>query len=152
MAMSGDEVVSGVEYARVTATLEQPIERVWEEIARFGGLERWVDSVTDCVVHGEGVGSVRDVTRNGIKIRERLVQCDPDAHLLAYRLLPPHPLPAADVVSAIALEAVDPTRTRIVWRSQASRLEAPEEWMRSRIEPFYQSSLINLARLLATKH
>jgi hypothetical protein len=134
-----------VEYARVARILEHSLARVWATIATFDGLERWADGVTACAL----ADGVRTVTRNGSTVRERLDRRDPDAHEIAYTILPPHPLPADDVRGTIALAALGPERTEIVWRSEARNFRAPPEALGARIEQFYAASIKGLDRLLS---
>ena len=138
-----------VEYARVSQVLEHPVDRVWAALAAFGGLERLADGVTGCAVEGEGVGAVRTVTRNGAAVRERLDRVDPVERQIAYTILPPHPLPAADVRGLIVLTAVGPERTEIVWRSEAREFQVPPGALGARIEHFYAASIEGLDRLLS---
>jgi hypothetical protein len=138
-----------VEYVRVTRVVDHPIGQVWAVAGRFGGLEHWADGVTACDVAGEGVGAVRTVTRNGGTVRERLDRLDPDAYEIAYAILPPHPLPAADVRGTIELKAAGADRTELVWRSHASDFQVPPEALGARIELFYAASIEGLARLLS---
>lgn len=86
-----------VEYARVARVVDHPLARVWDIVGAFGGLELWADGVTACAVEGEGIGALRAVARNGSEVRERLDRLDPAGHQIVYTILPPHPLPAADV-------------------------------------------------------
>jgi hypothetical protein len=133
------------EYARVERVIEQPLARVWAVVCRFGGLERWADGVTACNLDDD----VRTVTRNGATVRERLDRRDPDAHEIAYTILPPHPLPADDVRGIITLRAAGPGRTGIVWRSEARDFQIPAGVLGARIEQFYAASIEGLDRLLS---
>jgi hypothetical protein len=134
-----------VEYARVARILDHPPAQVWAIVGMFGGLELWADGVTACTLDGE----VRTVTRNGSTVRERLDRRDADALELAYTIMPPHPLPADNVQSLIALQPLGPDRTGIVWRSEASDFRVPPTALGARIEIFYAASLDGLARLLS---
>lgn len=134
-----------VEYARAQQVLDHPLKRVWALVGAFGGLEHWADGVTACNV----VGDVRTVTRNGSTVRERLDRRDPEACEISYTILPPHPLPADDVRGTIALRALGPDRTEIVWRSQARDLRVAPEALGARIEHFYAASIEGLDRLLS---
>jgi len=135
-----------MEYVRLVEVIARPPDQVWREVGHFGGIAGWVDGVTACVVTGQGVGAVRLVTRNGRQVHERLVIWDPQLHVLAYELLPPHALPASDIRSTLALTG-DGERTLVTWRSEA-RIEGDAAILRSYIEPFFRTSLSNLRRLL----
>jgi carbon monoxide dehydrogenase subunit G len=135
-----------MEYVRLTQEIARPPNQVWREVADFGGIVRWVDGVTECVVTGQGVGAVRLVTRNGRQIRERLATWDPREHVLAYELLPPHALPASDIRSTLALSG-EGERTLVTWRSEA-RIPGDAAVLRGYIEPFFRTSLSCLRQLL----
>ncbi len=135
-----------MEYVRLVEAIARPPDQVWREVGHFGGIARWVDGVTACEVTGQGVGAVRLVTRNGRQVHERLVMWDPQRHVLAYELLPPHALPASDIRSTLELTG-DGERTLVTWRSEA-RIEGDAGILRGYIEPFFRTSLSNLRRLL----
>lgn len=134
-----------VEYARVEAVVDQPLPQVWAIVGAFGGLEHWADGVTACAVDGD----VRNVTRNGSTVRERLERRDGRAHEISYTILAPHPLPADNVQGIITLSALGPDRTGIVWRSEASDFQVPPAALGARIEQFYAASIDGLVRLLS---
>jgi hypothetical protein len=137
-----------VTYADVHAVIDHPIDRVWEEIARFDGLERWVSGVVGCDVEGERVGAVRTVSLGDRSARERLEELDDASHRLRYHILPPHAMPADDVHSEIILTAIGNDRTEIVWRSEAAGFVIPPEQLGARIGAFYGKSIEGLCRLL----
>ena len=128
--------------------LDHPVARVWSIVARFGDADLWIDGVTACVLEGKGVGAVRTLVRNGATVCERLERLDPDSHQISYLVLQPHSLPATGVRGTIALRALGPGSTEIVWRSSADGFEVPARVLRERIEAFYAASLQRLAGLL----
>jgi hypothetical protein len=136
-----------VEYVRVVRTIDHGIDAVWQQIADFGGIARWIVGVSDCSVSGEGVGCIRTVSIGGRQVDERLHTSDRALGVLAYQILPPHSLPASDILSTIELSSAGTGRTRIVWRSQAVPNIDPAI-LRASVEPFFEASLDNLQRLL----
>lgn len=140
-----------IEYARAEAVVDHAIERVWAVVGTFGGIEAWIDGVTACTVEREGIGAIRTVTRNGVTVREQLVRRDVSVREISYAILPPHPLPAADVSGTIMLEPLG-GRTRISWCSHASHFELPAETLGEGISAFYAASIDGLARLLDARH
>jgi hypothetical protein len=138
-----------IEYARVERILDHPLAAVWAWVGDFGGVDAWIDGVTECRVTGEGIGAVRTVTRNGSRVRERLDHLDPEAHEIAYRILDPHPLPAGDVHGLIALVPQGEAGTRIVWRSEARDFRVPKAELGTAITGFYAASIDRLAARLA---
>jgi hypothetical protein len=136
-----------VEYARVVRTMEHRIDAIWPVIADFGGIARWIAGVSDCRVNGEGVGCIRTVFIKDRQVRERLHTSDGARHVLAYQILPPHSLPASDILSTMELSPAGPGSTCFVWRSQAV-LSVDPAVMRASIEPFFEASLDNLQLVL----
>ncbi len=135
-------------YARVVVVIDHPVERVWTVVAAFGGLERWAEGVTGCIVEGEDIGAVRTVALGERQARERLEAIDPAARTIRYHILPPHQMPADNVYSEMKLTRLDEARTEIAWQSEASDFRVSPEELGARIEAFYSGSIEGLARLL----
>lgn len=137
-----------ITYADVRVVLGHPVDRLWPPIAAFGELDRWAAGVTGCTIEGQGPGAIRTVSLGDRQARERLEAIDPPNHRLRYSVLPPHAMPARNVVSEIGLTALDDGRTEVRWRSEASDFTAPPEQVGGAIEKFYCRSLENLDRML----
>lgn len=136
-----------MEYARVTQDIAQPAERVWAEVKEFGGIRSWVAGVSDCrLERQDGAGAVRVVTLGGREVREQLVEIDDAGRRLTYAVLPPHSLPASEVISTILVEAIDAAHARVTWFSEAE-LDAPNPALTDRITAFFAASLANLDRV-----
>lgn len=135
-------------YAEIHEVLDHPVEIIWPQIAAFGTIDRWVDGVTGCEMAGEGPGAVRSVRLGERQVRERLEQIEPAAYRLRYHVLPPHPLPAANIRSEIRLIPLEGGRTQMVWRSEATDFAVSAEELGARIETFYRRSVDGLRRLL----
>jgi len=76
--------------AAVSEKVDAPIERVWELLSDFHSLPRRMAGITDFVVEGSGVGTVRTFRLgDGPIIRERIEIFEPERHRFAYSLLPP---------------------------------------------------------------
>jgi hypothetical protein len=139
----------GIEYARVSAILDHPIDRVWAKAGEFGGLEHWADGISLCAVAGEGVGAVRTVTHHGRIVREQLDRIDVAAHEISYLILEPHAMPARNVRGTISLRPLEDGRTEFTWCSHASDFEIPHQALGQRIQQFYAASIEGLDRLLS---
>ena len=137
-----------IEYARVIAKVDAPVQDIWGVVSAFGGVERWIAGARGCVLEGAGVGAVRTVELAGRSVRERLDALDSASHALSYSILAPHALPASDVCATIRLRALGPAATEFSWISHASRIDGDIDALRARIEGFYRASIDNLARLL----
>jgi hypothetical protein len=144
MAISTD----GIEYARVSAILNHPADRVWAHAGQFGGLEHWAAGVSDGAVAGDGVGAVRTVTVNGRIVREQLDRIDPAAHEISYLILEPHAMPARNVRGTLSLRPLADGRTEVIWCSHATDFQVPQAALGERIEQFYSASILGLNRLL----
>lgn len=137
-----------IRFAEASVRLDQPLARVWEIVAGFGGLQHWVDGVSDCTVEGHGVGAIRTLVRNGNRVQERLEAVDPAAHSISYSIMPPHRLPASNVRGTITLDALPDGGTRISWQADATDFVMPPEEFGHRIGKFYADSIEGLRHLL----
>ena len=136
-------------YAEVRAELDAPVDRLWPEIARFDGVERWIAGVDACGIEGQGIGAVRTLTLGERTVRERLVDLDASRYEIASDILEPHGLPAADVRGYIRLTALPGGGTQIAWSSEARDFRTSPDVLGQRIEAFYVASIEGLKTLLA---
>ncbi len=140
-----------MEYVRVVEDFSCPADTVWREIADFGGIARWVQGVSACMMEGVGVGAVRTVLiGQSRQVRERLTTLDTASRRLGYEVMPPHTLPARDVRSMLDVIDLAPGQARITWRSQATFDGNDSGAMADAIGKFYRASLQNLRALLDT--
>ena len=86
--------------ACVTDVLAASITDVWAVVSDFGHPQRLAPSIVCCTVSGEGVGAVRIVeSSRGLRIHERLVECDFAAGRFCYEVLDDGDMPFAGVTS-----------------------------------------------------
>lgn len=129
--------------------LDVSVDSLWPEIARFDGVERWIAGVDACEIEGQGIGAVRTLTLGERTVRERLVDLDAGRYEIAYDILEPHGLPAADVRGYIRLTALPGGGTQIAWSSEARDFGVSPDTLGQRIEAFYSASIEGLKTLLA---
>jgi hypothetical protein len=84
---------------------------------------------------------------NGRQVHERLAGFDPIRRVISYQILPPHRLPATDILSTIEVSETAMGTAEVTWRSQAV-IGGDAAHLRAAIEAFFSTSLDNLHRLL----
>jgi hypothetical protein len=139
-----------LEYAKVSRVFSHDPDSVWRHAGDFGGIAGWVQGVLSCEVNGEGIGAIRTVTMKGRQVRERLAGLDPIQRVIAYQILPPHSLPATDILSTIQVLEFGTGSSEVTWRSQAV-FDGDVGNLPQIIEAFFMTSLDNLHRLLDGK-
>jgi hypothetical protein len=78
----------------ITKKLNAPTEKVWEAIRRIGNLDVWFPFIATCLVEGDGVGALREMTTSdGGKITDIIQEIDPARKRLVYlRVKSPFPV------------------------------------------------------------
>ncbi|MET0931041.1 MAG: SRPBCC family protein [Aeromicrobium sp.] len=137
-----------MEQARVERTLPHPVGEVWAVVSSFGGLRGWIPDLERCSVEGVGVGAVRTVTVAGHTVDERLEVLDPDAHVVTYAVLPPHPFPADDVTGTIRLTDDGADGTLVEWWCEAGHVDDTDLMVRM-VRRLYRTSVEGLEAFLA---
>jgi uncharacterized protein YndB with AHSA1/START domain len=117
----------------VTREIAADPETVWEVVADFGGLARWLPGVSACTLDGD----VRHIELGGITLREERLECDPDARRLRYRIIDGAPVETHEAVLTVA--AAD-GGCRVTWE-----LEVRPDEMAPLMLDVYRSGLDALA-------
>ncbi|KAJ3533407.1 hypothetical protein NM208_g8001 [Fusarium decemcellulare] len=104
-------------------SLHYEVQKVWSIVSKFGAIHTWAPSVSNCVVKGEGLGSVRTVTESGITFDERLEVLDPESHTISYRILDPTAFPMTGFHGTIHLEQNAGDETVLTWTADAESID-----------------------------
>src|SRR5262245_25677393 len=118
----------GTNMARVEVQdeIDAAKETVWEVVSDFGGVKRISPDVESCAVEGNGVGAVRTIHLNGIKIQERLEGLDPKGYTFSYSMLE-GPIPFKNYLAHVVLSDAGPKRTTINWSGTFEPAGMPAE-------------------------
>lgn len=72
---------------RVGREIVAPIEKVWDIVADFGKVDRWIPEVK-CSIEGRGIGALRTILYpDGRSVCERLERFEPEKMLVAYSMV-----------------------------------------------------------------
>lgn len=95
-----------------------PADEVWATVADFGSVARYLPSVAECRVEGDGVGARRFLTlADGGRVVSELIALDPDLRTMAYRIVE-SALPFSDYESVVRVEPHDERSCIVTWTSQ----------------------------------
>jgi mxaD protein len=107
-----------------SATINAPVEKVWDAIKDFNGLNTWHPAVdTDKIVEGTNnqVGAVRLLTlKGGGTIKEKLLQFNPATHSFKYAILE-GVLPVSSYTSTVVVKAAGEGKSEVTWSGQFKR-------------------------------
>ena len=135
----------------VTDVLPAGVDRVWEVVSDFGGIQRWNPGAVRAIsVEGEGIGAVRTITLPGDAVlQEKLERYDEAARCFSYSITGESPLPLTDYESTIRLSADGPDSCRIEWSSTFAPAGISEDQARSMVEGIYTGGIAGLKQALA---
>ena len=106
-----------------TRALRSQTDAVWSVLAKLDGVDEWAPIITSCRVEGTGSGAVRYcVTADGGKLRERIVEVNPEERRLSYVI--EEGLPVDRYEGAFTIHQQD-DGARIVWTIEAEGDLAP---------------------------
>ena len=118
--------------AIVSETIDAPIERVWEVVADFGGLQKWNDRVQSPTLEGEGGGAIRTLCMKTTTVVERLEELDPVRHRMRCSMLSGWTMPGKDGGGRVALTRLSPGVTRVEWAVLGTPVGVTAEELASR--------------------
>ncbi|AND67990.1 hypothetical protein ATSB10_05360 [Dyella thiooxydans] len=132
------------------AELNVPADVVWKTLGDFGAADRYLDVVERCELrhHGSSVERLLHLRGGGL-VHERLVQDCPHDRALRYTIVD-SPLPVADYVSTLRVDALDGERCRVSWSATFDPDGAAEEQARDAVAAIYRMGFDGLRRLHAT--
>jgi hypothetical protein len=134
--------------ARVEDEIAGKIDAVWALVRDFGGINRWNEGMTSCVLDGEGIGAVRTIKLGDLTIRERLEKLDEAKKTLCYAIIEA-PVPATNYLATMELSESGPASTRIVWSSTFEPAGATEEQLVQLFETIYRQGIEGLRKAVS---
>jgi mxaD protein len=146
---------------RVVESVEvkAPLERVWETVKDFDGLNKWHPGfASDELVSGANgkVGAVRKLTiKDGPVVSERLLAFDEVHHSYRYRIVE-SPLPISHYSATISVRPGRGGMTRVTWSGSFKRKNASDNPPQAEsdagaiklIKGVYRGGLDNLKKML----
>lgn len=89
-------------------------DRLWELVADFGGIDKYMDGVDECHLEGEGVGSRRSIPSAAGTVVESLDRFDPQARTLVYSIVE-GPIPFKDYSAQMVVTEDGPEASTLTW-------------------------------------
>jgi hypothetical protein len=129
--------------------IDTDINRVWDLVADFGGVNRISPDIQSCEVEGDGVGAVRTINTNGILIQERLERLDEESRTFSYSMLE-GPIPFKNYLATVTLREAGPRRTAIQWAGSFEPAGIPEEQLKQLVEGIYRQLIAGIKGAVAS--
>lgn len=104
---------------QVQDRLNASIDQVWQLVADFGGIGKWIDPslVKSCEADGNNVGAMRTIVlADGGVVKERLDALEPGARRFTYAIVGESPIPVDNYSATVKLTEAD-GGTQIDWVS-----------------------------------
>lgn len=130
-----------------TIELKAPAAEVWTTIRDFGSADRYVAAVERCDLSrgDDGIERVLHL-KGGGEVRERLVLSSDEDQALRYTIVD-SPLPVADYISIVRVDAIDDGRCRVTWASTFEARDASDSDAQAAIAGIYQMGFDGLKQL-----
>jgi len=146
---------------RVTESVEikAPIDKVWEAVRDFDGLNKWHPGFAsdELVSGGNGkVGAVRKLTiKDGPTFTEKLLAFDAAHHSYRYKIVE-SPLPITGYASTISVRPGPAGMTKVIWSGSCKRKNPADDppeaesdaGVTKLLKGVYRGGLDNLKKML----
>ncbi len=131
--------------------ISAPAAAVWETIADFGAIQRFLPMISRCELEGpDGVGQLRKLTLADVTLTvSRLAAIDPAARSLRYEILETK-LPLADYSATMQVRELGPHCCEVSWSSRFEPDGATEAEARDFLETQLGAGLQALRELHET--
>ncbi|HKK46409.1 MAG TPA: SRPBCC family protein [Balneolaceae bacterium] len=122
---------------KVSGTINAPAGEVWKLVANFGGLDQFVEAITNCTTEGTGVGAIRTLTlQDGGEVKEKLESLDVDNRILTYSIVE-SPMPIENYIGILEVKSIDNGQSKFIWSSEFEADEGVEDEMKEAMEGLY---------------
>lgn len=121
----------------INGTINTSANKVWELVGDFGGLDNFVEAVTECTTDGQDVGAVRTLTlQDGGEVKEKLESLDDDKRVMKYSILE-SPMPIKNYKGRMEVKKVSDTTSKFIWSSTFEAAEENEKEMEKAFAGLY---------------
>jgi len=122
---------------KVNGTINASADEVWKLVADFGGLDQFVEAITNCSIEGNGIGAIRTLTlQDGGKVKEKLESLDGENRVLTYSIVE-SPMPIENYTGAMEVKPIDDGQSEFTWSSTFEAAEGTEDDMKEALEGLY---------------
>ena len=136
----------------VQGQIASSADEVWQLLADFGGIEKWIDSslIASCESDGSAVGATRTIVLagGGGSVRERLESLDADARRYSYAIIGESPLPVANYLSVVKVSETGPGQTLVDWCGTFEPRGVPQEEAEAFIRGVYEGGIAGVRKTL----
>lgn len=136
--------------ARVTkrAQIQASADAVWEVVSDFNALPRFVASIVDSRMEGEGIGALRTLTlADGSVCVETLKSIDHHGRSLTYAIAR-SPLPVESYVATMTVTPLEEGGCELTWASTFEPVGVEAAEARKLVRRIYSEGVKGLKRML----
>ncbi len=133
----------------VALTVEANADRLWTEIAKVEGWERWIGILNGSRASGVDVLSSRVCHTPDGDIHETVETMDPELRLFQYSIQSA-PMPMQNALGTIHVRRVDDDRAEVRWSLNFDASEEAAAQLKPKIEGIYNDSIKTLAEITRT--
>jgi hypothetical protein len=130
-----------------TGSFAVPAFRLWELVSDFGGLDKIMDGIDDCVLEGDGIGATRRVTLANGPVVESLDVLDQEEMTLTYSIVS-GPLPFKDYSATMVVTADSDDTCSLTWTGTFEANGVPTEKANRIASGIYRSGLAGYSKAL----
>ena len=133
----------------VAVKVDADADRIWSEIAKVEGWERWIDILTGSQVSGADVLSSRVCHTGDGDIHETVETLDPDLRLFQYTIQSA-PMPMRNALGTLHVRPIGDGRSEVRWSLNFDASEEAAAQLKPMIEGIYNDSIRTLAEIART--
>lgn len=131
---------------KINGTINTSANKVWELVSDFGGLDTFVEAITECTLDGEDVGAVRTLTlQDGGKVKETLESLDNDKRIVEYSILE-SPMPIKNYRGRMEVNKLSDSTSEFIWSSTFEAEDGTEKEMRQALAGLYSVGVEGLKK------
>lgn len=130
----------------ISGTINTSANKVWELISDFGGLDNFVEAITECTADGEDVGAIRTITlQDGGEVKEKLESLDNNKRVLEYSILE-SPMPVKNYKGRMEVNRLNDTTSEFTWSSTFEAEGGTEKNMKKALAGLYSVGVEGLKK------
>ncbi len=130
-----------------TGSFAVPASSLWKLVSDFGGLDKIMDGIDECVLEGEGIGATRRVTLANGPVVESLDVLDQEKMTLTYSIVS-GPLPFKDYSATMVVTEDSDDRCSLTWTGTFEANGVPSEKANRIARGIYRSGIAGYSKAL----
>jgi len=130
----------------VNGTINTSADKVWEWVSDFGGLDKFVEAVTECTTDGDDGKTVRVLTlQDGSVVKEKLESLDNNKMVLEYSITE-SPMPIKNYRGRMEVNKLSATTSEFTWSSTFEAADGTEKEMKKALTGLYSVGIEGLKK------